>query len=149
MSPLDNGLIDELDETIMRIGRIMSARHEGAGCGSHGLSASQALLARVIQAHGPAKVGELAALVGVKPPAASAMLDALEGEGLIERERDADDRRATIVRLTPAGCAALEDAESVRREMMRRYLGVLSEHDVRELLRIHRTLLNALDEGRI
>lgn len=149
MCALDNNLLDELDETIVRIGRIMSSRHVGPDCCPHTLSASQALLTRVLQAHGPAKVGEIAALLGVKPPAASAMIDSLEREGYVEREHDADDRRVTIVRLTSAGEDALEAAEVKRREVMRRYLSVLDEDDVRDLVRIHRVLLAAMDEGRI
>lgn len=149
MCALDNRLIDELDETIMRMGRVMSARHMGPECCPHTLSVPQALLARVLHSHGPTKVGDVAAMLGVKPPAASAMIDALEREGFVERAHDAEDRRVTLVRLTPAGEAALETAEGTRREAMRRYLSVLTEPDVRALLRIHRTLLSAMDEGRI
>jgi len=149
MCALDNNLLDELDETIVRIGRIMSSRHVGPDCCPHTLSVSQALLARILLTHGPAKVGEIASLLGVKPPAASAMIDSLEREGYVERAHDAEDRRVTIVRLTTAGQEALESAEVKRREVMRRYLSVLEEDDVRDLLRIHRTLLAAMDEGRI
>ncbi len=149
MCALDNRLVDELDETIMRMGRVMSSRHVDTACCPHTLSVPQALLARVLNSHGPTKVGDVAAMLGVKPPAASAMIDALEREGYVERAHDTEDRRVTLVRLTPEGHEALAAAEGARREVMRRYLSVLTESDVRDLLRIHRTLLSAMDEGRI
>ena len=152
MAPLSDELLDELDELMLRMGKIMTARHAAhtppGPCG-HSLSATQALLARTLAGHGPAKVGELATLLGVKPPAASAMIDSLEREGLVERTTDPEDRRSTYVRLTKPGVAALETAEQTRRELLRRYLNVLDEQDVVTLVRIHRTLIDAMDEGRI
>lgn len=152
MAPLSDELLDELDELMLRMGKIMTARHAAhvppGPCG-HSLSATQALLARVLAMHGRVKVGELAALLGVKPPAASAMIDSLEREGLVERVPDPEDRRSTYVQLTAAGTQALETAEQTRRELMRRYLSVLDEQDVVSLVRIHRTLIDAMDAGRV
>lgn len=151
MAPLSDELLDELDELMLRMGRIMTARHADAPSGpcGHSLSAAQALLARTLATHGRVKVGELAAQLGVKPPAASAMIDSLEREGLVERVPDPEDRRSTYVRLTTAGAQALETAEKTRRVLLRRYLTVLDEQDVVSLVRIHRTLIEAMDEGRI
>lgn len=151
-APLSDELLDELDELMLRMGKIMTARHAAhttpGPCGNT-LSATQGLLARALALHGSVKVGELAAMLGVKPPAASAMIDSLEREGLVERTTDPEDRRATLVRLTGSGAEALEESESARRELLRAYMSVLDEQDVRHLVRIHRTLITAMDEGRV
>jgi DNA-binding MarR family transcriptional regulator len=49
------------------------------------------------------RVGEIATRVGSSVPTASRLVSRLERRGLVEVERDAADRRATLVRLTPLG----------------------------------------------
>jgi DNA-binding MarR family transcriptional regulator len=143
-----DALIDELDATVMMLGRIFSARH-GEMCSESGLNAAQMLAMRVLAELGPTKAGDLAALLGVKAPAASALIDALEKRGYLEREIDADDRRVHLISLTDTGSRELFTAEIERREHMKRYLSVLEEDDVRTLLRVHRTLIEAMTANRI
>src|SRR5262245_6961812 len=57
------------------------------------------LLAR----QGGLRVGELAAQVGIDDATATRLVDRLEGFGVVERQREPDDRRATTVVLTAAG----------------------------------------------
>jgi MarR family transcriptional regulator, organic hydroperoxide resistance regulator len=57
---------------------------------------------------------ELARAAGVSAPTATRMIDGLEARGLVTRERDADDRRAVRIALTPDGQEAVEH----RREAM-------------------------------
>lgn len=51
---------------------------------------------------------DLADRMGVEPMTLSAYLDRLEGRGLVKRSPDPTDRRAKLVRLTPAAAAVLE-----------------------------------------
>lgn len=55
-------------------------------------------------------VGELAQEAGVSSPSATRMLDGLELDGIVEREREADDRRRIAVRPTAKGKRALAEA---------------------------------------
>lgn len=57
-------------------------------------------------------VGELGGAVGAKATTLTSILDRLESRGLILRERDSEDRRVVIVRLTGDGAAV---AERIRR----------------------------------
>ncbi|WP_111765129.1 MarR family winged helix-turn-helix transcriptional regulator [Nakamurella deserti] len=50
---------------------------------------------------GPMSAGRLSAATGLKPAATTALLDRLEGRGLVERFRDDRDRRVVLVRMTP------------------------------------------------
>lgn len=53
----------------------------------------------------------LADRLGCAPMSVTAFLDKLERAGLIERSADPDDRRAKIVRLTPAAAPILEQIQ--------------------------------------
>lgn len=62
------------------------------------------------------------------------LLNELEGDHLIRRERDPDDRRRHIVEITDAGHAALDRAETAREAIEDEALGAL-DGDERETLR--------------
>lgn len=54
----------------------------------------------------------LAEALRVKPPNLAVLLDGLEADGLIRRVEDAQNRRAKLLRLTPAGRALLKRAKA-------------------------------------
>ncbi len=56
----------------------------------------------------PARAGELAAAVGMSPPAMSKHLRHLLRAGLVTDERDAADARARVFRLRPQSVAAMQ-----------------------------------------
>ena len=47
----------------------------------------------------------------------------MEERGLIARTRVPEDRRVVLVEISPAGLAMLDDAESLRNDLLRRVLG--------------------------
>ena len=57
---------------------------------------------------GPRRITELAALERLAQPTMTQLVQRLECEGLVARERQADDGRVVLVHLTPDGTAALE-----------------------------------------
>jgi DNA-binding MarR family transcriptional regulator len=74
----------------------------------------------------------MAEAIGYDKTRLIALLEGLEGRGLVRREPDPRDRRARVVRLTPAGTRALRAARTDIRRMERRVLSDLSaeERDV-------------------
>jgi DNA-binding MarR family transcriptional regulator/GNAT superfamily N-acetyltransferase len=54
------------------------------------------------------KPGDIVASLGLDPAYVSRILKRFEGAGLIDRQRDPDDGRGFLIRLTPAGRAAFE-----------------------------------------
>lgn len=56
-----------------------------------------------LRAKGPLIQRELARLLNVEGPTLTRHLARMEAQGLVERHRTSTDRRATVVRLTPAG----------------------------------------------
>ncbi len=145
---MKDDLLDELDDAILRMGRIMASRHAGPDCCPDSLTLSQTMLLRGLESFGPSKMSDVASMMAIKAPAASSAIAALEKSGYVERVHDDEDRRVTLVHITDEGRDALHAAETKRRELMRGYLSVLSEDDIRSLIRIHHVLSTAMDEGR-
>lgn len=69
----------------------------------HGLSGPQLLCLRQLDAQGPIPAGELAAAMSSSPATVSGILDRLEARELLVRERQTDDKRRVLVRLTAKG----------------------------------------------
>jgi DNA-binding MarR family transcriptional regulator len=67
-------------------------------------------------------------------------LDRLEQAGLIMRGADPGDRRGTLISLTPAGRALIDDVTAAHLENERRLLSSLTEADQRRLADLLRTL---------
>jgi DNA-binding MarR family transcriptional regulator len=57
---------------------------------------------------GPRRVTELAELEGLAQPTTTLLVKRLEQQGLVRRERQADDERVVLVWLTDTGTAALD-----------------------------------------
>lgn len=70
----------------------------------------------------------------------TAAVDRLEARGLVERRDDAEDRRACVVRLTPAGRRLIELAFAQHRAEMEETLAEFSLEDRRALLPLLRRL---------
>lgn len=73
------------------------------------------------------RIGEVARRVGLGLPAASRLVRRLERRRLVTTERDERDRRATIVRPTPAGLASWNAVAERRRRRIATLLDDLAE----------------------
>ena len=76
----------------------------------HGLSGPQLLCLRRLAASGPLPAGQLASEMSLSPATVCGILDRLEARGLAVRERQTDDKRRVLVRLTPKGRRAARKA---------------------------------------
>ena len=92
------------------------------------LSAAQLGTLKMLQSDG-ARVGEIARNLGVKVPSATEQIIKLERAGLVRREADPDDSRGVRARLTAAGGAAVESADTRRNAVMAGILGSLPATD--------------------
>ena len=75
-----------------------------------GITSGQFSLLMSLNRPQPPKVGSVAALLAMDRTTLTANLKPLERRGLIETEADPTDRRARLLRLTPAGRAVLVSA---------------------------------------
>jgi DNA-binding MarR family transcriptional regulator len=97
---------------------------------------------------GSMRVGDLARALRVTVGGTSKLVDRIERAGLIARERDPDDRRASRVALTAAGkrklAAALKTYEAVVGSILG---GVLSPEEQRQMSDYVARLLTSIDQG--
>jgi DNA-binding MarR family transcriptional regulator len=78
-------------------------RHVRTVDSESGLTASRLSALSVIVFGGPISISELAEAEQVRPPTISRLVKELEWEGLVSRQRDAQDRRVTRIRATSKG----------------------------------------------
>ena len=77
-----------------------------------GLSVAQYRVLAIL-AESTAAAGLLAERLAVRPPSVTSLVDGLVAKGLVRRGADADDRRRQVLEVTPAGEAALHEADVV------------------------------------
>lgn len=83
-----------------------------------GLSAARVPLLLVLDRSGPVHQRELAVSCGLAARTVTELVDALERDGLVERRRDPNDRRAHEVHLTEAGAAILREVHAVHAQVI-------------------------------
>lgn len=104
------------------------------------LTFGQMKLLFLVAKYGPSPVSRVAEWLGVGLPAASGIVDRVERHGLVMRQRRLDDRRVVECALTDEGRRLIEEIAGMRREIMHRTLGVLSDDELAEMTRLIRRL---------
>lgn len=69
----------------------------------HGLSLAQWAVLSSLWRNGPLSLKDIAGLTGNSPPATSKIVDRMVTGGLLERQQDAEDRRAVTITLSTRG----------------------------------------------
>jgi DNA-binding MarR family transcriptional regulator len=98
----------------------------------------------VLQREGSLSVGHLARILAISEPAASMLVDRLHDAELAERERDPRDKRKTRVVPTAKAGELAECLVRVKEERLARWLGHMSDTDLRALLQGTRALVAAV-----
>lgn len=104
------------------------ARDLGAG-----LSVTEAGLLRSL-AERPRRITALADGEGLAQPTTTLLVNRLEREGLVERERQGHDRRVVLVRLTDEGAAAFEEFRARAIDALRGHLDELGDEQLEALV---------------
>jgi DNA-binding MarR family transcriptional regulator len=89
---------------------------------------------------GPRRITELARLERFKQPNMTMLVQRLEQQGLLSRERHAEDGRVVLVNLTEAGSAALEDYRAQARAALSACLVEMPDEQVEALAAATETL---------
>ena len=107
----------------------------------YGVTPTQYNVLRILRGAGAAGLcrGEVRERLVAQVPDVTRLLDRMQDAGLIERERDAADRRLVTTRITATGLALLDTLDALVAEAHRRHLGHLSQEQLRTLI----TLLSA------
>jgi DNA-binding MarR family transcriptional regulator len=112
----------------------------GAAMAPFGVTGRECAVLIAIDSMPPISQQEVARRLGVDRTTMVALIDVLEGKGLVERRRDPDDRRKNVVALTEAGRVTLRRASRAGDEAERRFLAALSGDEAAGLRRALRTV---------
>ena len=90
----------------------------------------------LIEKNQPCRQIELAAALGVRQPNLVERIDALVQRGLVSRGPDPEDRRANILKITPAGKRFMIRVPAVHDEHNRQLMNQLGEDDYNKLIEL-------------
>lgn len=127
-------------QLFFRLWRVSHTRTAEA-LGSIGLTPALFALLNVLGARDRAIQQQLSSEMGIDPSAMVKLIDELEAEGLAERRRRANDRRAWEVAITAKGRRMLERARALVAGVEDEVLGGLTAADRRQLLALLRRAL--------
>ena len=92
------------------------------------------------------RVTDLAARLGIDAPAVTRKAQQLERLGLVSRARDADDARASRLRLTPEGCQVLRRFLLARHQWLAALLADWPGAECREFARLLSRFTDDIDQ---
>ncbi len=106
---------------------------------------SQARALAALRRGGAQRLGELAEHLRIVPRSATEVVDALAERGLVERQPDPADRRATLVALTARGAEVATAIRAARQSGAGNLFARLPDPDRAELARLLAALRTAAD----
>lgn len=138
----DIAIVEESIELLAEIGRLASAPVPEDD--TRALTAAQARAVALLYHHGELPIGEVAAGLGIRMPAASELVDRLEERGLVHRSVDPADRRRTIIELTDNALEVAVRMHDLRRSQIRTALEKLEPEERPVFLKSLRVLASSL-----
>lgn len=93
---------------------------------------------------GPTLMRDIAAHLHVSPQAVTGLVDQLEAEGLLARERHPTDRRKTVVRLNDHAAEKVKTARAARTDGLSDLFAGIPKDDRAAFARVAETLLERL-----
>ncbi len=91
-----------------------------------GISLGHLQILWILQEHGPLPVSRLAEWLGIGVPNVTGLLDRMEQRGLVERVRDAVDRRVVLARQTDLGREIVREVDGWRSGVVEQVLEPLT-----------------------
>lgn len=108
-----------------------------------GTTPARARVLAVLMCHGPSKMSDLSRHLDVTPRNVTKLVDGLEAEGLVRREGHPEDRRATLIAITPAGMEASKES-FLKSAATQQLFNELTPDDRDQLYRVLNKLLEIL-----
>lgn len=88
----------------------------------------------VLEAHGPLSMTKLADELDVSVASLTGIVDRMEGRGLVERQREPEDRRVIVVHATDGGRAVFSEMASERRRHLEPLLDRMTDDELESFL---------------
>jgi DNA-binding MarR family transcriptional regulator len=101
-----------------------------------GIDGRELAVLTALSEQGPVSQQEMSRALGIDRTTMVALVDGLEGKGLVERRADPGDRRKNLLAVTSAGLRTATTAAPIVDEVERRFLAPLAAADRETLRRI-------------
>ena len=118
---------------LSKLGSLSSSRFQ-AELAPFGIHRMQFGLLKILEAAGPSSQQALSSDLGMPPSRMVALVDDLERQGLVARERSDADRRVNVIRLTTRGRAVLTRTSRAAAKWEDELLGDLTPAERRQLV---------------
>lgn len=115
--------------------------------GRAGTTPARARLLMTLQCQGSSKMSDLSGHLSVTPRNVTKLVDGLEAEGLVVREPHPHDRRATLIRITPAGMLVCKESAMANHAAVTALYEHLTPADRQQLARLLKKLIAGLADG--
>ena len=125
-------ILDRLAPALRRLQGAGAARAPRIGLMTH------------LQDSGPVSMRDLAAALRISPQAVTGLVDTLEADGLVSRERHPTDRRKTVIRLNGHAEGQLDDARNERIDTLSALFKDVPKDDRAAFARVAETLLDRI-----
>jgi DNA-binding MarR family transcriptional regulator len=140
--PPGNRVAEYAGQLFFRLWRVSHTRTAEA-LGSIGLTPATFGVLNVLSERNGAIQQEIGSLMSIDPSTMVALIDDLEGAGLVERRPHPKDRRARVVALTAKGRRRLERGRTLAGQVEDEVLRGLSDAQRRQLLALLRRALDS------
>jgi DNA-binding MarR family transcriptional regulator len=138
------GAIERSLEHLFRLNASRKVHQRRAAAAGVVISQPGFQLLRRIQEEDGIQIGELARLTEMDPAATGRQIGQLEADGLVTRNKDSDDGRAVLVRVTPAGAEVRRRLSLVAERHMSDVLSGWSDTDQMRLADLLPRLVDGL-----
>jgi DNA-binding MarR family transcriptional regulator len=144
-TPEQKADVDQVLEAILYLyteGRRLTKEHARAA----NLTSPQLTVIKVLETFGDVSLSELSERIRAQNSTVTGIIDRMEREGLVKRERSKEDRRVVHIRLTTKGAGLARDIPVEPMEILRRAILSLSQAEGRELVKISTKLAKRVRE---
>ena len=100
------------------------------------LTGPQLTVVKLLEAFGDLSLSELSDRIRAQNSTVTGIIDRMERENLVTRERSKDDRRVVYIKLTPKGRELAREIPIEPMEVFKSALETLSQQEMKDLLRI-------------
>ncbi|MBO8184284.1 MarR family winged helix-turn-helix transcriptional regulator [Streptomyces spirodelae] len=137
---------DAAFDMVLALHRLLRSLRRAGPTG--GLQPTQLIVLSLLTESGPSRIGVVADRVPCSQPTATAVIAELESLGLVRREPDPTDGRATRVAVTEEGITALRGVALGEADVLLERLEELSDEEARGVLATAPLLRALADAGR-
>ncbi|RLB46368.1 MAG: MarR family transcriptional regulator [Deltaproteobacteria bacterium] len=133
--PEDRPDVDAIVETIIYL-YTESRRLTKGLARQYGLTGPQLTVVKILESLGHLSLSSLSDRIKARNSTVTGIIDRMERDGLVRRERSETDRRIVLIRLTPKGRKLAEGIEVEPMALFRQALEEMPAQDIKELFRI-------------